>query len=172
MVSVITGILFCVICISFQKQLCYFFSESESVYNSTDMFLYVLLMSVGEIFDIIQSNLQGCLLGLGVLHSTTLLGFVAFFLVQPGIAYICGIHFKLGVSGILYSPIIVYCGLTMIFGFKLYFADFEKLCISYQTNLKKEEIVNRSFIDKFKNSKIFMNVIDEEKLIFKKEDFI
>ena len=142
--SVITSISFFAICITFPKQLCYFFFESESVYDSKDMFFNVLIMGVGEIFDIIQSTLQGCLLGLGVLHSTALLGFIAYFLCQPGIAYILGIYFKLGVFGFLLSPLIVYCGLTIIFGFKLFYSDFDGICNSFETNLQKEEIIKRN----------------------------
>ena len=150
--SSITGILFCFICIIFPRQLCYFFSELESVYDSKDMYFLIFLMGVSEVFDIIVSCLQGCLLGLGEIHSTFIYSFIGYFLLIPGIAYLLTFYFQIGVAGMFYSPLIVYSGVTIIFGFKLYFADFEKLCDSYQNDLEKEELIKKSFVEISKQS--------------------
>ncbi|MFM7856653.1 MAG: MATE family efflux transporter, partial [Flammeovirgaceae bacterium] len=71
-IAVCTGIIWLLLLVIFPSYFTFFFSQSEDVYKSLDMNWLVFLMAISESFDIIQSSLQGCLLGLGIFKSTTL----------------------------------------------------------------------------------------------------
>jgi MATE family multidrug resistance protein len=172
-IAVCTGIVWLLLLIIFPSYFTFFFSQSEDVYKSPDMNWFVFLMGISEAFDIIQSSLQGCLLGLGIFKSTTFLGFISYFVLLPGLAYFFIFILDLGVAGLWYSPIIVYGGLTLLFGLMLTFADFEDLCKNYHENMKKHEIIKRSLIlDLVKNSSSKIGIENEEKSISRKEVFI
>ena len=91
----------------------------------------------------------------------------------PGLAYIFVFYFKLGVAGLWYSPIITYGALTVIFGLKLSFSNYEELCNSFQKNLSQNEIVRRSIIKSYVNNpKVILDNGSEDNSIIRKEDFI
>ena len=137
-----------------------FFSESEEIWNSNEIYEIVYIMCISNFFDFQQQNIQGFLRGLGILNITFIVSFISYCIILPGLSYTFGHYLDMKLKGIWLSMLGVNC-IVLIFNYIiLQTSNIDKLCEDFededaieelkdegQEDLKMKSVVKREYDD-------------------------
>ena len=109
----------------------FFFSESEEIYLDIEMITLIIILSIGAVADIFQSNLQGILRGLGIMMPTIYSGLCSFFVFLPFLALFLTKYYNLGVKGVLIADLCSYFLNGIVLFSILIKTDYKDCCEEY-----------------------------------------
>jgi putative MATE family efflux protein len=115
----------------------------------------VVLLAVGEIFDITQGVMACIYKGLGKQRHASIISFFQFYVVQIILSYILGIQFNMGVMGIWLSILIGNLLTTLIYIYFLTGFNFEQINRETTERLEKDQkLISNNKLDSTNNSPI------------------
>jgi len=130
--SIVSSIPYILLINIFPDHFIYFFSESDNIYLSEDMYTLLKILSLGTFADIFQSNLQGVLRGLGIIIPTLVSLISSSFVFLPSLALILTKVFKLDVKGVIIADMSIY----VLNGFLLFAilmtTNYDECCEEYR----------------------------------------
>jgi len=107
----------------------------------------IVVLAVGEIFDITQNVMSSIYRGIGKQVEASLIGFVQYYFIQTFLSWLLAFYFKLGVTGLWYSICLGNFITTVIFIFFFTRFDFDKINRDVKERFEKDqELINKKNI--------------------------
>ena len=111
------------------KEITVFFSESEEVVNSKDLFGLFVISALIQIFDTLQNECQAALRGLEILDVLTYAMFAVFLVFMPGMGFVLAFKAGLDVAGVVLSELLSYGLMFFVLCYWLFWrVNVEELC--------------------------------------------
>jgi len=111
----------------------------------------IIILAVGEIFDVTQSVMASIFRGLGKQRQASIIAFIQFYIVQIFFTWLLAIRFNLGVAGIWYSNLIGNFLTTVVYIYFFTKFDFDEINKETKIRLRKDQNLINSSDDELKN---------------------